>query len=196
MTRNSLRVGDEDIGCENPCGLQEMLTTYKGKVDANVLKKKDDERQRRRMETYDDLLCECRKHIERLAEMEVDNTIYTVPRIRLGKPPIHSFNACLCYIIYNLKKGGFRVDYIFPDKLFIRWNAGADASVTLATTRYLATKVPANSPPSKTTINEIDRTICRPAKTHISAPSTLSHDVDRNDALSSLKYLSEQLKKR
>lgn len=174
-----------------------MLTTYKGKVDANVLKKKDDERQRRRMETYDDLLCECRKHIERLAEMEVDNTIYTVPRIRLGKPPIHSFNACLCYIIYNLKKGGFRVDYIFPDKLFIRWNEGGDASVNLAATKYFAPKVPAKPVSSRSTMNDIDRTICRPAATHASRPSTSSPDVtDRNDALSSLKYLSEQLKKR
>lgn len=189
--------GDESVGCENPCRYHEMLTTYKGEVDASALKKRDDERQRRRMEIYDDLLSECRKHIERLAEIEVDNTIYTVPRIRLGKPPIHSFNACLCYIIYKLKKGGFRVDYIFPDKLFIRWNEGSDASVNLAAAKYFAPKIPAAAASSKSAVNDIDRTICRPASTHVAAPSSSFPAVsDRNDALNSLKYLSEKLKRR
>lgn len=174
----------------------EMLTTYKGVVDANALKKRDDERQMRRMEVYDDLLSDCRKHIERLAEMEVDNTIYTVPRIRLGKPPIHSYNACLCYIIYKLKKGGFRVDYIFPDKLFIRWNEKGDASVHLAATKYFAPRIPAAPVRSRSAVNDIDRTICRPAATNVAAPSLSPAVPDRNDALSSLKYLSDQLKKR
>ena len=102
----------------------------------------------------------------------MDNTIYTVPRIRLGKPPIHSFNACLCYIIYKLKKGGFRVDYIFPDKLFIRWNEGSDASVNLAAAKYFAPKIPAAAASSKSAVNDIDRTICRPASTHVAAPSS------------------------
>lgn len=102
-----------------------MLSSYvksTNTVSISELRKKKEERDKRSISRFDGVLQRCHRKIISTAEKARDCVFYTVPLFEIDKPPITNLKACMAYIIYNLKKDGFDVTYIFPNMLWISWD--------------------------------------------------------------------------
>ena len=56
-----------------------------------------------------------------LSKMGRVDFFYQLPDILYGLP-LYDKNACICYLIYNLRKKGFIAKYIHPNGIHINWN--------------------------------------------------------------------------
>lgn len=141
-----------------------MLSTYvksPNSVDIATLRKKKEEKDKRSLMLFDDVLQRCHKRIVRTAEKAQDAVFYTVPLFEINKPPITNIKACMAYVIYNLKKDGFDVTYIFPNMLWISWT---DTREKHETARPVSPKrTPENlSTSMEQKVMAVDKTIYRP----------------------------------
>ena len=140
-----------------------MLSTYvksQNTVNISDLRRKKEEKDRRSVTRFDSVLQRCHVKIKSTADKAKDCVFYTVPLFEIDKPPITNVKACMAYLIYNLKKDGFDVTYIFPNMLWISWGD---------TTRQPQVHEPRPKSPKKcmpVTVEEkvmaIDKAISRP----------------------------------
>ncbi len=178
------------------------------KLDLQELRKRNDEKEKRRLEVYDSVLKKCHTQILRSNESNRDNTFFQVPRFQLGKPPISNYKACLAYIIYNLKSNGLSVNYFHPDTLWITWGetrpavlpAGVDQAEFLGQqpVRHddrIEKVVRVAKPVVKSKedrLLQINKVVCR----EIPKERETKHTIYDGDALQSLKYFAERIKKK
>ena len=144
-----------------------MLSTYvksPNSVDISNLRKKKEEKDKRSLMLFDNVLQRCHKRIVRTAGEAQDELFYTVPLFEIDKPPITNIKACMAYIIYNLKKDGFDVTYIFPNMLWISWTEKCDNRRNSQTAvRYSSpTRPPEPHISMEQKVMAVDKTIYRP----------------------------------
>jgi hypothetical protein len=90
------------------------------KLDIIELRKVKDDKQKRRVKIYEEILKNCHNRIIMHSNEENDCCFYKVPEFKFGIP-IYNLNSCIAYIIYKLRNNGFTVKYIYPNYLFISW---------------------------------------------------------------------------
>ena len=71
-------------------------------------------------QVYRDVFGQCQKIIRKMAHKRQQFCWYFVPFIVFGKP-LYNVDACICFIMYKLKKKGFEVLYYKPNLLYISW---------------------------------------------------------------------------
>ena len=179
------------------------------KLDLQDLRKRQDEKEKRRLEVYDSVLKKCHTQILRSNESNRDNTFFQVPRFQLGSPPISNFKACLAYIIYNLRNNGLSVNYFHPDTLWITWGATRPAALPASVDRVdflgqqplrhddkieKAARVIKPVVKSKEErLLQINKAVCREIPKEREASQ---HTIYDGDALQSLKYFADRIKKK
>ncbi len=70
--------------------------------------------------TYDVILNKCFTQIKNMAQRDQTFCYYTVPLYVLGLP-IYDINACIVYILLNLKKKGFFIQMTDYQTIYISW---------------------------------------------------------------------------
>lgn len=83
---------------------------------AKIHKKK----QKNKTKTYDVILNKCHNQIRNMAKRDQTFCYYVVPLYVLGLP-LYDINACILYLLLNLKKKGFYVQMADAQTLFISW---------------------------------------------------------------------------
>lgn len=81
---------------------------------------KMNEKNIKRMETYDDILIKCHNKIKYNSTLERTYCFYQIPEFIIGTP-IYDITELRTYIINSLKKDGFEYLYVEPNWLFISW---------------------------------------------------------------------------
>ena len=82
----------------------------------------NEDRYKRRLEIYDNVLKKCHERIKTVAHSPRGGTFcfYIVPTYIFGIP-IYELNTCIVYIVQHLIKNGFEVNYTHPNLLYISW---------------------------------------------------------------------------
>lgn len=83
---------------------------------AKIHKKK----QKSKTKTYDTILNKCHTQIRNMAKMDKTFCYYIVPLYVLGLP-LYDINACIVYLLLNLKKKGFYVQMADTQTIYISW---------------------------------------------------------------------------
>ena len=91
-------------------------------INIDDLNKINEERNKRRLEIYDNVLKKCHERIKTVAFSPRGGTFcfYIVPTFIFGIP-IYDMNTCIVYMVKNLVKNGFEVNYTHPNLLYISW---------------------------------------------------------------------------
>lgn len=92
-------------------------------MDAHELQEFQEHREKKRARIFQKILDRCLQHVKLAAEHNKTEQVYRVPVFLLGKP-LYKLEACLCYLIVNLKKKGYQVNYYLPNVLHISWKNG------------------------------------------------------------------------
>jgi len=81
------------------------------------------EKEKTKEKIYDDVLKECHKKIIRSVKLNPYNNycFYVIPTFIFGVP-LYNMNNCIYYLINNLSKNGFNINYTHPNLLIITWN--------------------------------------------------------------------------
>ena len=91
-------------------------------INIDELNKINEDRDKRRLETYDKILKKCHERIKTVAHSPKGGTFcfYVVPAYVFGVP-IYDVNTCIVYMVQHLIKNGFQVVYTHPNLLYISW---------------------------------------------------------------------------
>lgn len=73
-----------------------------------------------RAETYNKILSKCHQKIVKFAEKEETSCFYLVPHFMMGAP-LYDLKTCVLYLMFKLKKNGFKVNFANPNILYINW---------------------------------------------------------------------------
>lgn len=85
----------------------------------DILAKKK-HREEKRHEVFNILLERCCKKIEQADNMKILYCVFEVPEFLFGYP-LYNLNECVGYLLQELTKRGFQVQYIFPHTIIISW---------------------------------------------------------------------------
>lgn len=130
-------------------------------IDIPVLQISDlyDKRRSRdasRLRAYNQLLQQIYHRIKVVSRMPTHPTdvVFTIPPFILGMPRL-DLEDCVVYLVYQLRSGGFKVDFTYPNVLDISWkhhekqyivNDSPILQAMLATTPQPAAAAPAPNP--------------------------------------------------
>tara|TARA_B100000795_G_scaffold136703_1_gene102095 strand:- start:140 stop:556 length:417 start_codon:yes stop_codon:yes gene_type:complete len=91
-------------------------------INIDELNRINEDRYKRRLVTYDNVLKKCHDRIKTVANSPRGGTFcfYIVPSFLFGIP-IFDLNSCIVYIVQKLIKNGFEVNYTHPNLLYISW---------------------------------------------------------------------------
>jgi hypothetical protein len=78
-------------------------------------------RESKKLEMFSHILENCCKVIKKCDEIRVTHCVFEVPEYIFGYP-LYNLNDCIVYLLQELTKGGFKVQYIFPNTLIISWH--------------------------------------------------------------------------
>lgn len=170
-----------------------LSLTSNQQLDIGKLHNKKHEKEVRRYQCYEEILTKCHKRITKAAEAEAEATMFQVPSFKFGMPPTYNLKACICYLIYNLRRNGFHVEYVSPNILYMAWNdsrpknnrlpANVDANAfagqqPIAVPKEGPRKSLEREPDTDTKLALINKTLCRP----INDPKPV-YDTDAMDSL-------------
>ena len=96
-------------------------------------------RESKKLEIFTHILENCCKVIKKCDEIRVTHCVFEVPEYVFGYP-LYNLNDCIVFLLQELTKGGFKVQYIFPHTLIISW--------------HIPTKPPTAPPPTAITYNK------------------------------------------
>ena len=85
----------------------------------DILAKKK-HREEKRHEVFNLLLERCCKKIEQADNLKILYCVFEVPEFIFGYP-LYNLNECVGYLLQELTKRGFQVQYIFPHTIIISW---------------------------------------------------------------------------
>ena len=89
-------------------------------MDILELYKIQEEKEKKKILIYKDVLNKCCDKILRLSKSGRTDFYYQIPVISYGLP-LFDVEACMCYLIYKFKKKGFKTKYIYPSGIYISW---------------------------------------------------------------------------
>jgi hypothetical protein len=78
-------------------------------------------RESRKLEIFTHILENCCKVIKKCDEIRVTHCVFEVPEYVFGYP-LYNLNDCIVFLLQELTKGGFKVQYLFPHTLIISWH--------------------------------------------------------------------------
>ncbi len=91
-------------------------------INIDELNKINEDRFTKRLEIYDNVLKKVHERIKNVAHSTRGGVFcfYIIPSFIFGIP-IYDMNICIIYIVKNLIKNGFIVNYTHPNLLYISW---------------------------------------------------------------------------
>ena len=90
-------------------------------LDINKLRKTKQDKEEKRTVIFNELLKSCHSKIIRSSKEEKENCLFKVPEMKIGLP-VYNLKSCVAYIIFKLRKNGFKVKYFHPNVLYIDWS--------------------------------------------------------------------------
>ena len=89
-------------------------------IDDLYIEKKEKEENKKKI--YDNVLKKCHNKIMLTSKMNPYEQwcYFVIPKFIYGIP-LYNFNDCLYYIVHNLTKNGFKINYTHPNLLIISW---------------------------------------------------------------------------
>ena len=91
-------------------------------ININELFNDKSKKDKHKEEIYDNVLKQCHKKILRSAKLNPYNNccFYIIPKFIYGIP-LYNLNKCINYLVINLSKNGFKINYTHPNLLIISW---------------------------------------------------------------------------
>ena len=91
-------------------------------ININELFNDQSKKEKHKEEIYDNVLKQCHKKILRAAELNPYNNccFYIIPKFIYGIP-LYNLDKCIHYLVINLSKNGFKINYTHPNLLLISW---------------------------------------------------------------------------
>ena len=92
-------------------------------MDAKDMNRFQHNREKRKYKIFQEILNRCLVKVKNAAKHNRTEQVYKVPVFLIGKP-LYNLEACLCYLLVNLRNKGFVVYYYIPNILYISWKKG------------------------------------------------------------------------
>ena len=91
-------------------------------LNINELFNDQTKKEKHKEEIYDNVLKQCHKRILRSNKLNPYNTccFYIIPKFIYGIP-LYNLDKCINYLVVNLSKNGFKINYTHPNLLIISW---------------------------------------------------------------------------
>ena len=91
-------------------------------LNINELFNDQTKKEKHKEEIYDNVLKQCHKKILRSAKLNpyTNYCFYVIPKFIYGIP-LYDLNKCINYLVINLSKNGFKINYTHPNLLIITW---------------------------------------------------------------------------
>ena len=91
-------------------------------ININELFNDQSKKEKHKEEIYDNVLKQCHKKILRAAKLNPYNNccFYIIPKFIYGIP-LYNLDKCINYLVVNLSKNGFKINYTHPNLLIISW---------------------------------------------------------------------------
>ena len=91
-------------------------------ININELFDDQTKKEKHKEEIYDNVLKQCHKKILRAAKLDpyTNYCFYIIPKFIYGIP-LYDLNKCINYLVINLSKNGFKINYTHPNLLIITW---------------------------------------------------------------------------
>jgi hypothetical protein len=91
-------------------------------LNINELFNDQSKKEKHKEEIYDNVLKQCHKKILRAANLNPYNNccFYIIPKFIYGIP-LYNLDKCINYLVINLSKNGFKINYTHPNLLIISW---------------------------------------------------------------------------
>ena len=88
-------------------------------LNINELFNDQTQKEKHKEEIYDNVLKQCHKKILRAAKLNpyTNYCFYVIPKFIYGIP-LYDLNKCINYLVINLSKNGFKINYTHPNLLF------------------------------------------------------------------------------
>ena len=92
-------------------------------MDINIVQVYKDivDRQKRRTKAFEKVYASCETMIKNASKQDLMQCLFRVPDFVLGIPP-YNLEECIQYLIARVEKGGFFVQYYFPNVIHISWD--------------------------------------------------------------------------
>lgn len=90
---------------------------------------------------FDTILQRCRNRMQIAVKTGVLQILFDVPEFMMGYPP-YNIGQCITYIMSQLVRAGFSVQYVFPKGILISWGCAAPQPVTIQPQSNLLTYNP------------------------------------------------------
>lgn len=85
------------------------------------IKKKQYNRNLRRLKIYDNILEKCFHKINSTVDNEYNHCFFKIPEYILGEP-VYNLTKCVIYLLQKLRENGFKCKYCHPFMIYISWN--------------------------------------------------------------------------
>lgn len=89
-------------------------------IPASDLYRKHQKRERTRWKTYDKILKQCMREIEKANKMDLFYCFFGVPEMIFGVP-VYNLKKCIYYICNVLIKNGYNIRFTKPNIIYISW---------------------------------------------------------------------------
>ena len=91
-------------------------------LNINELFNDQSKKEKHKEEIYDNVLKQCHKKILRASKLNpyTNYCFYVIPKFIYGIP-LYDLNKCINYLVINLSKNGFKINYTHPNLLIITW---------------------------------------------------------------------------
>ena len=99
-------------------------------LNINELFNDQTKKEKHQEEIYDNVLKQCHKKILRAAKLNpyTNYCFYVIPKFIYGIP-LYDLNKCINYLVINLSKNGFKINYTHPNLLIITWFKKEDTKI-------------------------------------------------------------------
>jgi hypothetical protein len=101
-------------------------------ININDLFADQKQKEKHKEEIYDNVLKNCHNKIRRAVKLSPYNNFcfYIIPKFIYGVP-LYNIDKCINYLVVNLTKNGFQINYTHPNLLLISWIKPKETSKSL-----------------------------------------------------------------
>lgn len=101
-------------------------------ININDLFADQKQKEKHKEEIYDNVLKNCHNKIRRSVKLSPYNNFcfYIIPKFIYGVP-LYNIDKCINYLVINLTKNGFQINYTHPNLLLISWIKPKETSKSL-----------------------------------------------------------------
>lgn len=89
-------------------------------IDINSLFETTNQKELKRLETYDKILKQCHSRIKYYSKFEKTTCFFAIPEFIIGVP-VYNIIELRTYLMNSLEKNGFKLMYLHPNWLMIDW---------------------------------------------------------------------------